>query len=423
MRACLVAQFLALVVGIWLTSLGGRAWSQTPSATLVVVAGDPGAEAPAARVFRTARENMRQARAFTFKDADIVLGRPEDSPGPSRAKELYSKGREAYDNLELELAVKMLRMAARDLDARMDEVLDRDLLTDVYIYWGSALVLSGKKNQGEKIFRRLLVLHPDAQLDSMVFPPSLTATFNRIANEVQRSATGGLRVDSSTLGAEVWVDGIFRGISPVTLERLVEGEHIVRLVRRGHHNWGRKKTVHANSQEVIRQGLKPLPGFERLNGLCVRMSDAAGSETYSQAAGELMDWMGVERAFFILVETGAEGLVVRAYYYDRISQSRLKAQKKIFDPADPSFDDMINLFCTTLYMDVSGQVIAGAGQSTGVETEITGRREEENGDSIVSSWWLWTAIGVVAAGGVGLALYFVLGGEESPGEGEVLFRF
>jgi hypothetical protein len=414
---------LALAVGIWLTSHAGPAWGQTPSATLVVVAGDPGAEAPAARVFRTARENMRRARPFTYKDADLVLGRPEDSSAPSRAKELYRKGREAYDNLELELAVKLLRMAARDLDARMDEVMDHDLLTDVYIYWGSALVLSGNKKQGEKIYRRLLVLHPDAQLDSMVFPPSLAATFNRIANEVQNSATGGLRVDPSTLGAEVWVDGAFRGIGPVTLERLVEGEHIIRLVRRGHRNWGRKKSVHANSQEVIRQGLKPLPGFERLNGLGVQLADAAGSETYPRAAGELMDWMGVERAFFILVESGTEGLAVRAYYYDRLSQSRLKAQKKVFDPGDPSFDDMINLFCTTLYMDVSGQVIAGTGKSAGVGTEVTGYREEEKGESIGSSWWLWTAIGVVAAGGVGLALYLILGGEDDPGEGEVIFRF
>lgn len=423
MRAYLAAQVLALVVGIWLISFGGRAWSQTPSATLVVVAGDPQAEAQAARVFRAAHQNMRQARSFTFKDADLVLGQPGDSSGPSRAKELYRKGREAYDNLELEETVKLVRQAARDLDARLDEVLDRELLTNIYIYWGSALVLSGKKKQGEKIYRKLLVMNPEAELDSMIFPPSLTATFNRIAKEVQRSGTGGLRIESVTLGAEVWVDGTFRGISPVTLERLVEGEHIIRLVRRGHWSWGRKKSVHVNSQEVIRQGLKPLSGFERLNGLGVQLADTAGSETYPQAAGELMDWLGVERAFFILVEAGAKGLVVGAYYYDRLSRSRLKAQKKVFDPGDPSFDDMINLFCTTLYMDVSGQVIAGTGQSDGEGTEITGYREEDDGDSVISSWWLWTAIGVVAAGGAGLALYFILGGEEGPGEGEVIFRF
>lgn len=424
MQVYQAVRILALVVGIWLTLLGGPARGQTTSATLVVFAGEPEAEVPAARIFRAARENMRQARAFTFKDVDDVLGRPAGPAGASRAEELYQKGREAYDNLELEEAVKLLRQAARDLDARVDEVLDRQTFTDIYIYWGAALVLSGKKKQGEKIFRKLLVLHPDSELDSMVFPPSLTATFSRIASEVQRSGTGGLRIDSSTPGAEVWVDGTFRGISPVALERLAEGEHIIRLVRRGYRNWGRKKRVHAGSQEVIRQGLTPLAGFERLKALGVRLADEAGSETYPAAAGELMDWLGVERAFFFLVGPGSGGINVSAYYYDRLSQSCLKAQKKTFNPNDPSFDDMVNLFCTALYMDVSGQVISSTQPDSSAGTEISGYTEEDTGEeSVLSSWWLWTAIGVVAAGGAGLALYFILGGEEGPGEGEVIFRF
>ena len=417
-------QVRALVVGIWLTSLGVPAWSQTPSASLLVEASDPRAEGAAARIFKVARENMRQTRSFAFRDADGVLGRSGGQPAPSRAEELYRKGREAYDNLELEEAVGLLRQAARDLDARLDEVLDRNLLTDIYIYWGSALVLSGKKKPGEKIYRRLLVLHPDAELDSMVFPPSLAATFSRIAKEVQRSGTGGLRIQSATPGAEVWVDGIFRGISPVLLESLVEGQHIIRLVRRGHRSWGRMKRVHAGSQEVIRQGLEPLPGFERLKALGVQLADTAGSESYPEAAGELMDWLGVERVFFFLVGPQAGGFTVSAYYYDRHSQSCLKAQKKIFDPKDPSFNEMVSLFCTALYMDVSGQVIAETEPPPAAGTGITDFREEDrDDDSIISSWWLWTAIGVVAAGGVGLALYFVLGGEEGPGEGEAIFRF
>ena len=425
MQACQAVRILALVVGIWLTSLGEPAWGQTPSAALVVVASDPEAEKPAARIFRAARENMSQARAFTFKDVDDVLGRPAGPAGASLAEELYQKGREAYDNLELEEAVKLLRQAARDLDARVDEVLDRKTFIDIYIYWGASLVLSGKKKQGEKIFRKLLVLHPDSELDSMVFPPSLSATFSRIAGEVQRSGTGGLRIDSSTPGAEVWVDGTFRGISPVVLERLAEGEHIIRLVRRGYRNWGRKKRVHAGSQEVIRQGLTPLAGFDRLKALGVRIADEAGSDTYPEAAGELMDWLGVERAFFFLVGPGAGGFSVSAYYYDRLSRSCLKAQKKTFNPKDPSFDDMVNLFCTALYMDVSGQVISSTRPDSTPGTEISsGYTEEDTGEeSVLSSWWLWTAIGVVAAGGAGLALYFILGGEEGPGEGEVIFRF
>jgi len=176
-----------------------------------------------------------------------------------------------------------------------------------------------------------------------------------------------------------------------------------------------------------------LPGFERLEEFSGQLAAAARTVHYPEVADELMDWMGVDRVFFILVGNGAEGgagggdaagTVVRAYYYDRHSQSCLKAQKKVFNPSDPSFDDMVNLFCTALYMDVGGQVIAGTEPTAGGGTQIPVHREEDDDqDSSGSSWWLWTAIGVVAAGGAGLALYFILGGQEGPGEGEVIFRF
>jgi hypothetical protein len=203
----------------------------------------------------------------------------------------------------------------------------------------------------------------------------------------------------------------------------VEGEHIVRLVRRGYKSWGGRHTVLGGSEEVIRQGLAPLPGFERLEGLGVQLADAARSERYPRVADELMDWMGVDRVFLMQAGTSEAGLEVRAFCYDRQMKKRVKAQKKVFDTGDPSFDEMVNLFCTALYMDVSGQVIAGTVQSTGGETGTPVLRKEEDGDSSGSSWWLWTAIGVVAAGGVGLALYFILGAGGEPGEGEVIFRF
>jgi len=220
-RASQAAQVLALVVAVWLTAVAGRVWGRQPSATFLVFAADSEAEVGAARVFRVISKNMRQTRSFTFVDADSVLSKRQKGPQPSFvAKELYLRGREAYDNLELNQAVKLLKQAARDLDARLDEVVDRALFTDVYVYWGSALVLNGKKKRGEKIYRKLLMCNPEAELDPMVFPPSLAATFNRVAGEVRRSGTGALLVESATSGAEVWVDGAFRGISPVRLERL-----------------------------------------------------------------------------------------------------------------------------------------------------------------------------------------------------------
>jgi hypothetical protein len=49
--------------------------------------------------------------------------------------------------------------------------------------------------------------------------------------------------------------------------------------------------------------------------------------------------------------------------------------------------------------------------------------EPESSSSIFSSWWFWTAAGVLVAGGVGLTLFLTLGGGEATPPGEVIFKF
>ena len=52
------------------------------------------------------------------------------------------------------------------------------------------------------------------------------------------------------------------------------------------------------------------------------MAAAVRTVRYPQVADELMDWIGAERMFFILVGTVEAGFKVRAFYYDRPSRAK-----------------------------------------------------------------------------------------------------
>ena len=49
--------------------------------------------------------------------------------------------------------------------------------------------------------------------------------------------------------------------------------------------------------------------------------------------------------------------------------------------------------------------------------------EPESDESVWTSWWLWTVVGVVVGAGTGVALGLTLGGDGASDTADVVFRF
>lgn len=423
-----------LVAGLPSGTARARPGSKSiPWVSLLVVAADSSSEQEAARVYRIVRVNLEQTRTLVFMDADGILADREPDADPmATARALFEKGRRAYDNLELAQAVKLLRKADAELERHLDRLDDLELFTDIHIYLGAALELRGEQQKGRAVFRELVVINPDAELDPVVFPPALAAVFKQVRSQVARAGTGSLHVEA-TGGTEVWIDAVYRGISPVHVDNLVEGRHLLQLIRRGHQRFGGGCDVLAGTEELIQKKLQPLPGWARLRRLGARMAESAGTD-FPTAAGELLAWLKVDRLIFVAVEVLRDSLVVRAHYFDGHARRCLKAREKSFNPLDDAFEERLELFITSLYMDVGGEEIASAGGrdqpvAPGVPlpppTEEQGDRDgkEQSDGGIWTSWWFWTVAGVVVAGGTGLALALTLGSGHPPADAEVVFRF
>jgi hypothetical protein len=90
-------------------------------------------------------------------------------------------------------------------------------------------------------------------------------------------ATGGLTIASTPTNAETYIDGIYRGVTPLTVSGLEPGDHLVRLSAAGYVDYSTTTTVSPGQTSPLAIALvvaptptvtqSPAPGF--LSMLCV----------------------------------------------------------------------------------------------------------------------------------------------------------
>lgn|GEM_PF-1655917 len=410
----------------------GRAADTRPRASLVVQALDSGAEREAIRLYRLLSEQLRQERTLRLAPLEAVVDpRPSDDGPAARAEALFSQGKRAYDTLELEQAAQLLGRAAATLEASPDAV-ERATYEKILTYLGASLVLLERSRQAKDAFRRLLLCNPRAELDPVVFPPNLGEVFRRVAAEVRRAPKGSLRIEPSPAGAELWVDGVAQGVAPARVAELVSGAHLVQLRRPGYRPYGAWVRVRARAETRHQAELDLIPGSgARLRELVRRLGDEAPESTYPQVVDELLGWFGADRLFFLRVGGAAPRLRVQAFTYDGSSHLRLREVVEELDATPEGFAERLGLFLASLLEEPT--VVAHGSAETAHDVPVLppvadlavepAPEEPEGEDSVWSSWWLWTCIGVVVVGGLAAGLALGLPGESSPSGAEVVFSF
>jgi hypothetical protein len=163
----------------------------------------------------------------------------------------------------------------------------------------------------------------------------------------------------------------------------------------------------------------------------------------------------------LLLRVGSEkrNINIKAAYLDQVSQSCLHHLESAFDPKEPAYQERLELFFTSLYMDrdkheglaaadtmgtskpdpllvdkASGQKESGtssdanaldtSSQPPGVRA--TAGTRESGRKAFWTTWWFWTSVGAAVVGGTALTLALTLGGSGNPSQptsGDVLFRF
>lgn len=232
-RAVLVALLASTQVlfGVPLVAPVGEAAAQAPRPRVwlgPMQADDvPGARLLSEKFDEAARNQLRRSQKVQTTDqSQFGDAGGEGDPRVEQAERLRVAGKEAFAKGEYPKALEQLRAALDLYEEGIASVNKVEVLAETLGYLGATTHALEFDADAKDYFRRVVALVPEAEpLDE--FPEAAKALFLKEKAKLLKKKRGALTVTTEPAGAEVRIDGVERGPSPVTVKDLVRGDHYV----------------------------------------------------------------------------------------------------------------------------------------------------------------------------------------------------
>ncbi|MBZ4331304.1 PEGA domain-containing protein [Corallococcus sp. AS-1-12] len=210
----------------------------------------------------------------------------------------FKDGAKAYDELD---TVKALQSFDKAVKAYEQSDLSRafPLLSRARVMKAATQVANGENKAAELEMRGVLAVDPRATFNPNFFPPEEVAFVEKERKAQVEGAQATLNVSTQPAAAQVFVDGTYRGVSPLALTGLTRADHYVTLVAPGY-------TV---TEGRAREGessfsLTKLPVQQRYAALVERIAKNADDEERDKALQELGALADVPQVLALLVRGG-----------------------------------------------------------------------------------------------------------------------
>ena len=108
-------------------------------------------------------------------------------------------------------------------------------------------------------------------------PTTVPATTNDVIYPSPVATTGSLSIGSSPSGASVYVDGTYKGVTPLIVSDLSPGSHQVRLARTGYYDYTRTVSVTSGGTTPVSATLSQVPAVATTGSLSIGSSPSGAS--------------------------------------------------------------------------------------------------------------------------------------------------
>jgi hypothetical protein len=248
--------FLALLIPF--AAAAAKA-GERPVLLTAAVARDPKLEVFAAQISYILDSAARRSQRFDL----VELAERLDPEGTKKrrtwqesAADAADQAKKAYDLMEYRDGLSYIQ--------RSVELYENTYLPQTFRGLSASLVLrvasryfDGDEQGARMELERLLTVDPRAEFDPQRFPPDLRETVERMKEERKSAARMVLDLSTEPAPARAYIDGIYRGITPLAVKGLSPGEHYVTLVAPGYELQQEKVKVAPGTAHRVT--LRPLP--------------------------------------------------------------------------------------------------------------------------------------------------------------------
>jgi hypothetical protein len=280
-------------------------------------------------------------------------------------------------------------------------------------------------------------------LDPKVFPPSMIELFNKVKEEVGSAPVGTVLAKSTPAGAEVYLNGVFKGITPASLAKVPEGTHFVRMEKDGYAPWGQAVEFFATHEETLEATLKETGQRGRFASESQKaMGDLDDDPPATEAVG-LGQWLGVNRLVLVSVKQRGDEVSAEASLLQITPPKLLANRSASLNLLATNVLSQADAFFTSLYrkVDIPTAEVGGKGKDGPIagtqvrcnsESDCTSGEvcDETSGRCIpyapekerfYQKWWFWAIVGggLAVAGGTTFLVWYLL----QPEQGAIEFTF
>jgi hypothetical protein len=257
-RRLLVRVAPLLAAALWLGPSAARAAPQArPKVLPVAVTLTDNARAHAGRVQTAIEAALRKSarhEALDPVDRFDQNGIGERKKAAERAAEQMAAGRREYDGLEdgmgLDRFTKAVEACEQGALWETFPTLTRALAMKILIRWNEDPAMA------KRDIPALLALDPKVEFPKDLVSPDLTAELQRQREALRAEKAFPLDISTEPVPARVYVDGVYRDTSPLTVRGLASGEHYVTLVAPGYEVVSQKVVARAGASATLK--LQPL---------------------------------------------------------------------------------------------------------------------------------------------------------------------
>lgn len=218
----------------------------------------------------------------------------------AEAEAAYLAGISAYDELDTVRAAQQFEASMKafrstDLTRTLEE------LAKAWVMKAASFVANGENAAAKQEIEKIVAVHAKAQFSSAYFTPDALKQVEE-ARKSAAAAKGELKVKTTPSGAEVYLDGEYRGVSPLTVKKLLPGEHLLTALAAGYSM--AQQPVGLGTAEV---SLRPAEAHEQWRAAVERIAQDPRGPLRDAAAKELGKWVGADQVLLAIAKKSSAG--------------------------------------------------------------------------------------------------------------------
>jgi hypothetical protein len=243
--------------------------------------------------------------------AEALAAGKEKEPDISEATAQLDEARKLLGNVQFKQAFKKLATARSILEPLRPQLRDYTQLTTALLYTAVVAMNLGDKRTSANAFADLARLRPDFRIDSAEFPPAVVEAFEKARQYEAKQPRGRMNISSTPAGAQVFIDEVPRGQTPLTVPGS-PGEHVIRLQSNGYLSWTKLQMVDSYGKHEVKAELTKNVPQESLLTLRNGAATGAAPEALIAAAGPVNSALGTDGIVVGTIAISVKGFVVSA---------------------------------------------------------------------------------------------------------------